>query len=119
MVPLLLSLVLLQQPQIAKVEVQPSGGEVPIGGKMKFTARPLDASGQVVPGAEIGWFVGGGVGDVDSAREVPGGYQRHPRGTAGGGFPPAAGRQGVRPGPPPLDAPATAPVGAQPPPPPP
>jgi len=84
MVPLLLSLVLLQQPQIAKVEVQPSGGEVPIGGKMKFTARPLDASGQVVPGAEIGWFVGGDVGDVDSTGEFTGGYQGYARVTAVG-----------------------------------
>jgi plastocyanin len=88
----LLSLVALQQPtsttapqtQIAKVEVQPSGGEVPIGGKMKFTARALDASGQVVPGAEIGWFVGGDVGDVDSTGEFIGGYQGYARVTAVG-----------------------------------
>ena len=88
----LLSLVVLQQPtsttapqaQIAKVDVQPSGGEVPIGGKMKFTARALDASGQVVPGAEIGWFVGGDVGDVDSTGEFTGGYQGYARVTAVG-----------------------------------
>src|SRR5260221_496639 len=89
---LLLSLVVLQQTptatappqQIAKVEVQPSGGEVPIGGKMKFSARALDAAGQVVPGAQIGWFVGGDVGDVDSTGEFIGGYQGYARVTAVG-----------------------------------
>ncbi len=81
--PALLSLVVLQQ-QIAKVEVQPSGGEVPIGGKMKFSARALDASGQVVPGAEFGWFVGGDVGGVDSTGEFTGGYQGYARVTAVG-----------------------------------
>src|SRR3989454_7696858 len=96
MVPLLLSLVLLQQPQIAKVDVQPSGGEVPIGGKMKFAARALDASGQVVPGAEIGWFVGGDIGDVDSTGEFTGGYQGYARVTAGGFIPRAPGRPGFR-----------------------
>src|SRR6266545_3493257 len=84
MFPALLSLLLLQQPQIAKVEVQPSGGEVPIGGKMKFTARALDAAGQVVASAEIGWFVGGDVGDVDSLGEFIGGYQGYARVTAVG-----------------------------------
>src|SRR6266545_1053443 len=84
MFPALLSLLLLQQPQIAKVEVQPSGGEVPIGGKMKFTARALDAAGQVVASAEIGWFVGGDVGDVDSLGEFTGGYQGYARVTAVG-----------------------------------
>jgi hypothetical protein len=92
LLPALLSLVVLQQPtsttvpapQIAKVEVQPSGGEVPIGGKMKFAARALDASGQVVTGAEIGWFVGGDVGDVDSTGEFTGGYQGYARVTAVG-----------------------------------
>ncbi|HXG95565.1 MAG TPA: Ig-like domain-containing protein [Gemmatimonadales bacterium] len=90
---LLLSLVVLQQvtsttappqQQIAKVEVQPSGGEVPIGGKMKFSARALDAAGQVVPAAEIGWFVGGDVGNVDSTGEFIGGYQGYARVTAVG-----------------------------------
>ena len=90
---LLLSLVVLQQvtsttappqQQIAKVEVQPSGGEVPIGGKMKFSARALDAAGQVVPAAEIGWFVGGDVGNVDSTGEFIGGYQGYVRVTAVG-----------------------------------
>ncbi len=89
---LLLSLVVLQQatsttappPPIAKVEVQPSGGEVPIGGKMKFSARALDAAGQVVPAAEIGWFVGGDVGNVDSTGEFIGGYQGYARVTAVG-----------------------------------
>ena len=90
---LLLSLVVLQQvtsttappqQQIAKVEVQPSGGEVPIGGKMKFSARALDAAGQVVPAAEIGWFVGGDVGKVDSTGEFIGGYQGYARVTAVG-----------------------------------
>src|SRR3989449_2509823 len=92
LLPALLSLVVLQQPTsttasqtpIARVDVQPSGGEVPIGGKMKFTARALDASGQVVPGAEIGWFVGGDVGDVDSTGEFTGGYQGYARVTAVG-----------------------------------
>jgi len=92
LLPALLSLVVLQQTtsttapptQIAKVEVQPTGGEVPIGGKMKFMARALDASGQVVPGAEIGWFVGGDVGDVDSTGEFTGGYQGYARVTAVG-----------------------------------
>ena len=76
----LLSLAVLQQPTvatppspIAKVEVQPSGGEVPIGGKLKFTARALDASGQLVTSAEIGWFVGGDVGEVDSTGVFTGG----------------------------------------------
>ncbi len=89
----LLSLVVLQQttsptapsnPQIAKVEVQPSGGEVPIGGKMKFTARALDATGQAVPGAEIGWFVNSFEGSVDSTGEFTGGYQGYARVTAVG-----------------------------------
>ncbi|MEX2155714.1 MAG: Ig-like domain-containing protein [Gemmatimonadales bacterium] len=84
----LLSLVALQQPTapappqpITKVEVQPSGGEVPIGGKLKFTARALDASGQVVPRAEIGWFVND-VGDVDTTGLFTGGYQGYARVTA-------------------------------------
>ena len=92
LLPALLSLLVLQQatsttapqPQIAKVDVQPTGGEVPIGGKMKFMARALDATGQVVPGAEIGWFVGGDVGDVDSTGEFTGGYQGYARVTAVG-----------------------------------
>jgi hypothetical protein len=92
LLPALLSLVVLQQPtsttapppQIAKVEVQPSGGEVPIGGKLKFTARALDASGQVVPNAELEWFVGGDVGDVDSTGVFTGGYQGYARVTAVG-----------------------------------
>jgi hypothetical protein len=93
--PALLSLVVLQQPtsttapqpQIAKVEVQPSGGEVPIGGTLKFTARALDAAGQPVPGAEIGWFVGGDIGDVDSTGAFTGGYQGYARVTAVGYVP--------------------------------
>src|SRR5256714_9273051 len=101
---LLLSLVVLQQPtsatapqaQISKVDVQPSGGEVPIGGKMKFRARALDASGQVVPGAEIGWFVGGDVGEVDSTGEFTAGYQGYARVTAVRVVPRVHGRQGVR-----------------------
>ena len=90
----LLSLVTLQQPtsttapqQIAKVEVQPSGGEVPIGGKLKFTARALDGAGNPVPGAQIGWFVGGDIGDVDSLGEFTGGYQGYARVTAVGYIP--------------------------------
>src|SRR2546423_8309346 len=97
---LLLSLVVLQQPtsatapqaQISKVDVQPSGGEVPIGGKMKFTARAIDAAGQAVPGAEIGWFVGGDVGEVDSTGEFTGGYQGYARVTAVGYVPGAQGQ---------------------------
>jgi len=98
---LLLSLVVLQQAtsttappqQIAKVEVQPSGGEVPIGGKMRFAARALDAAGQVVPGAQIGWFVGGDVGDVDTTGEFTGGYQGYARVTAVGYMPGVQGSQ--------------------------
>src|SRR5437867_8659322 len=73
LLPALLSLVTLQQPTapapsppIAKVEVKPSGGDVPIGGKLQFTARALDSVGAEVPRAEIGWFVGGDVGGIDS-----------------------------------------------------
>jgi len=51
---------------------------------MKFTARALDASGQVVPSAEIGWFVGGDIGDVDSLGTFTGGYQGYARVTAVG-----------------------------------
>jgi hypothetical protein len=94
LVPALLSLVVLQQPtsttapqQIAKVEVQPSGGEVPIGGKLKFTARALDGAGQPVPGAQIGWFVGGDIGDVDTTGEFTAGYQGYARVTAVGYIP--------------------------------
>jgi len=98
---LLLSLVVLQQAtsttappqQIAKVEVQPTGGEVPIGGKMRFAARALDAAGQVVPGAQIGWFVGGDVGDVDTTGEFTGGYQGYARVTAVGFIPGVQGSQ--------------------------
>ena len=96
----LLSLVTLQQttapappPPIARVEVQPSGGEVPIGGKMKFTARALDAQGQEVPRAQIGWFVGGDVGDVDTTGVFTGGYQGYARVTAVGYIPGAQGSQ--------------------------
>src|SRR5437867_12560397 len=94
LLPALQSLVVLQQSssttapqspqQIAKIEVQPSGGEVPIGGRMKFTARALDAAGQLVPGAEIGWFVGRDVGQVDSTGEFTGGDQGYARRTAVG-----------------------------------
>ena len=90
----LLTLVAFQQrtapappPPIAKVEVQPGGGEVPIGGKLKFTARALDAMGQEVPRAEIGWFVGGDVGEVDSTGLFTGGYQGYARVTAIGYIP--------------------------------
>lgn len=84
---LVLSLVALQQqPQIAKVEVQPTGGEVPIGGKLKFTARALDLSGQPVRGAEIGWLVQEG-GEIDSTGTFTGGYQGYARVTAVGYIP--------------------------------
>src|SRR3989442_6680366 len=74
LLPALLSLVALQQStstaappqQIAKVEVQPSGGEVPIGGKLKFTARAPRAAGQPVPGAQIGWDANAQQGEVGS-----------------------------------------------------
>src|SRR5882672_3574846 len=90
LLPALLSLVLLQQPasttapqaQIAKVEVQPSGGEVPVGGKLKFTARALDATGQPVPGAQIGWYDNAMQGEVDSTGVFTGGYQGYSRVTA-------------------------------------
>ncbi|HEV8264055.1 MAG TPA: Ig-like domain-containing protein [Gemmatimonadales bacterium] len=88
---LLLSLVALQQPTapapqfpIVKVEVEPGGGEVQVGGKLQFTARALDASGQVVPDASIGWFVGGDIGGVDSTGLFIGGYQGYARVTAVG-----------------------------------
>src|SRR6266576_1198458 len=90
LLPALLSLVVLQQttsttapqPQIAKVEVQPSGGEVPVGGKLKFTARALDAAGQPVPGAQIGWYDNAMQGEVDSTGVFTGGYQGYSRVTA-------------------------------------
>src|SRR4029077_11163840 len=90
LLPALLSLVVLQQsasttappPQIVKVEVQPSGGEVPVGGKLKFTARALDAAGQPVPGAQIGWYDKAMQGEVDSTGVLPGGYQGYSRVTA-------------------------------------
>jgi hypothetical protein len=102
-VPVLLSLAVLQQAQapaappppspIAKVEVTPGGGEVPIGGTMKFTARALDASGQPVPKAQIGWFVGGDIGDVDTTGLFTGGYQGYARVTAVGFIPGQDGSQ--------------------------
>src|SRR5260221_9601389 len=103
---LLLSLVVLQQTttatappqQIAKVEVQPSGGEVPIGGKMKFSARALDAAGQGVPGAQIGGFVGGGVGGGDSTGEFIGGEPGFCPVPPGGILSWAKGRPGFRAG---------------------
>src|SRR2546427_5535059 len=90
LLPALLSLVALQQStstaappqQIAKVEVQPSGGEVPIGGKLKFTARALDAAGRPVPGAQIGWYATAMQGEVDSTGVFTGGYQGYSRVTA-------------------------------------
>src|SRR5437867_8555941 len=94
LLPALLSLVVLQQststtaprsqPPIAKIEVDPSGGVVPVGVMIKFTARALAASGQDVPGAEIGWFVNGFEGSVDSTGEFTGGYQGYARVTAVG-----------------------------------
>ena len=90
----LLSLLALQQaPAIAKVEVQPSGGEVPIGGTMKFSARALDSAGQPVGQAQIGWFVGGDVGEVDSTGVFTGGYQGYARVTAVGFLPGQKGSQ--------------------------
>jgi len=87
----LFALLSLQQPTaaappspIARVEVTPGGGEVPIGGTLKFAARALDASGQVVPKAEIEWYVGGDVGHVDSLGLFTGGYQGYARVTAVG-----------------------------------
>jgi hypothetical protein len=87
----LFAILTLQQPTtgfapspIARVEVTPGGGEVPIGGTLKFGARALDANGQVVPRAEIGWFVGGDIGEVDSTGVFTGGYQGYARVTAVG-----------------------------------
>src|SRR2546422_3277141 len=102
LLPALLSLVVLQQAtsttapqaQIAKVEVQPSGGEVPIGGKLKFTARALDAAGQPVPGAQIGWDDNAMQGEVDSTGVFTGGEQRKTRGYPGACVPRGGGRQG-------------------------
>src|SRR2546430_11925148 len=86
LLPALLSLVTLQQPPapapsppIAKVEVQPSGGEVAIGGRLQFTARALDSVGAEVPRAEIEWFVGGDVGGVDSLGVFTGGDRKSTR----------------------------------------
>ena len=101
LLPALLSLVVLQQttsttapqPQIAKVEVQPSGGEVPVGGKLKFTARALDATGQPVPGAQIGWYDNAMQGEVDSTGVFTGGYQGYSRVTAVAYVPGATGSQ--------------------------
>jgi len=101
LLPALLSLVVLQQttstpaaqPQIAKVEVQPSGGEVPVGGKLKFTARALDAAGQPVPGAQIGWYDNAMQGQVDSTGVFTGGYQGYSRVTAVAYVPGATGSQ--------------------------
>ena len=91
---LLLSLVAVQQPTspaapaapfpIVKVEVQPGGGEVQVGGTLRFTARALDAAGQPVPNAQIGWFVRGDIGKVDSTGLFSGGYQGSARVTAVG-----------------------------------
>jgi len=89
----LLSFVAVQEPfvpaspppsPIARVEIQPGGGEVQIGGTLKFTARALDPAGQVVPRAEIAWFVGGDIGNVDSTGVFTGGYQGYARVTAVG-----------------------------------
>src|SRR5258705_10430115 len=90
LLPALLSLVVLQQAtsttappaQISKVEVQPSGGEVQVGGKLKFTARALEAAGQPVPGAQFGWYDGAMQGQVDSTGVFTGGYQGYSRVTA-------------------------------------
>src|SRR5258705_1216247 len=85
LLPALLSLVALQQAtsttappsQIAKVEVQPSGGEVQVGGKLKFTARALDPAGQLVPRAQFGWYDGAMQGQVDSTGLVTGAEQAY------------------------------------------
>src|SRR5258705_8462717 len=104
LLPALLSLVVLQQAtsttappaQITKVEVQPSGGEVQVGGKLKFTARALDAAGQPVPGAQFGWYDGAMQGQVDSTGVFTGGYQGYSRVTAVGYAPGGQGRQAFR-----------------------
>src|SRR5258705_12390448 len=103
LLPALLSLVVLQQAtsttapptQITKVEVQPSGGEVQVGGKLKFTARALDAAGQPVPGAQFGWYDGAMQGQVDSTGVFTGGYQGYSRVTAAGDRPRGQGKEGV------------------------
>jgi hypothetical protein len=89
---LLFSLLAVQQPTapaappfpIVKVDVQPGGGEVQVGGSLKFTARALDAAGQPVPNAQINWFVRGDIGRVDSTGVFTGGYQGFARVTAVG-----------------------------------
>src|SRR3989475_4058801 len=99
LLPAFLSLVALQQStstaappqQIAKVEVQPSGGEVPIGGKLKFTARALDAAGRPVPGAQIGWYDNAMQGEVDPPAAFTAGYQGYSRVTAAASAPGGAG----------------------------
>ena len=100
LVHLVAAIVAVQQPTapapaspIAKVEVQPGGGEVQIGGSLKFSARALDAQGQVVPQARIGWFVGGDIGGVDTAGTFTGGYQGYARVTAVGYVPGQPGSQ--------------------------
>src|SRR5258705_8092639 len=102
LLPALLSLVALQQAtsttappaQIAKVEVQPSGGDVQVGGKLKFRARALDAAGQLVPGAQFGWYDGAMQGQVDSTGVFTGGYQGYSRVTAVAYVPGVQGSQG-------------------------
>ncbi len=87
---LLSVVVVVQQPTlaapspIAKIEIQPSGGEVQVGGTLQFGARALDVAGQVVPKAEIAWYVGGFEGHVDSLGLFTGGYQGYARVTAVG-----------------------------------
>src|SRR5438552_11760465 len=81
------------QPRLTKAEVQPSGGDVPVGGKLKFTARALDAAGQPVPGAQIGWYDNAMQGEVDSTGVFTGGYQGYSRVTAVAYVPGATGSQ--------------------------
>jgi plastocyanin len=67
---------------VAKVEVTPASAEIQVGQTIRFEARALNAQGQPVPGAQIGWFVAGDIGAVDTAGRFTGGYQGHARVTA-------------------------------------
>lgn len=78
-------LALLQQgaaPQPAKVEVTPAEAVTQVGGTVQLTARVLDAAGNVVPGAQVLWFTGGGEGSVSDAGLVSAGYPGQVRVTA-------------------------------------
>ncbi|MGH7753618.1 MAG: Ig-like domain-containing protein, partial [Gemmatimonadales bacterium] len=68
--------------RVAKVEVSPASAEIQVGQTIRFEARALDAQGQPVARAQIGWFMAGDVGAVDDSGRFTGGYQGHARVTA-------------------------------------